>query len=70
MEIKHIRVDALIELLKTLPPDYEIGARTRAQTGNLTIAAAGGERQVGYIDLLEHKIELFDEDAGGDSQVK
>lgn len=52
MEQKLIRVDKLIGFLQTLEPDQMIGARTLADTGNLTVHDRD-RNCIGYIDLLE-----------------
>lgn len=55
---KYIRTDKLIELLQTLPPNYEIEVNA---VGNLSIYDGPGKWK-GYIDLNSETIDLPDND--------
>lgn len=63
-EVLYVRtwltVSQLRALLQEIPEDFEIGAQTAGQTGNLTISEpstpAGAGELVGYIDVGDGRI--------------
>lgn len=56
---KWISVATLAELLTQLPPNYSVGARTVADTGNMPILDENLE-SVGHIDVGEETIIRYD----------
>jgi hypothetical protein len=55
--LKWLPAARLIELLGTLPPYCRA---TVNSVGNLLILSADGKMGVGYVDLSEGKVELFE----------
>lgn len=59
---KYVTVAKLRELLAGLPDDWQVSARTLADTGNLPLVFA--TVPVGVIDLHEERVDIYDrEDA-------